>query len=94
MATRTVRLNAEEEAALERLMKREGVTASAAIKGVIKRSGAELPQSKKAPWEIYVEIMGETPVETKGRKRNRAANASALVKEILRKKHARRAAAK
>ncbi len=82
--TVTIRLDAETGRALRELVRRRNSTKSAVIRKALldelKRSADE---PRQTAWEVYSRLLPKLEAPPPGPKRDRARNASRLLKEIL-----------
>ena len=82
--TVTIRLDAEMGRALRKAVRRRKSTKSAVIKNALRnelKTSADEPQ--QSAWEVYSRLLPQLEPAPPGPKRDRARNASRLLKEIL-----------
>ena len=82
--TVTIRLNAEMGRGLRELARRRKTTKSAVIKNTLRNelnNSADKP--RRSAWEVYSRLLPQLEPPPPGPKRDRARNASRVLKEIL-----------
>ena len=82
--TVTIRLDAETGRALRKLVRRRKSTKSDVIKNALRnelKTSADVP--RQTAWEVYSRLLPKLEPAPPGPKRDRARNASRLLKEIL-----------
>ena len=82
--TVTIRLDAETGRALRELVRRRQSTKSAVIKSALRAEFKTIAdEPRQTAWEVYSRLLPKLEPAPPGPKRDRARNASRLLKEIL-----------
>ena len=82
--TVTIRLDAETEEVLRELVRRSNRTKSAVIKDALHSAlKSSVDQQRPSAWEVYSRLLPKLTPPPRRTKRDRARNASRLLKEIL-----------
>jgi Arc/MetJ-type ribon-helix-helix transcriptional regulator len=80
----TIRLDAEMGRALREAVRRRKSTKSAVIKTALRKElKASAEEPRQSAWEVYSRLLPQLEPPPPGPKRDRARNASRLLKEIL-----------